>query len=155
MTAGRMPPTKVKSGRNVDLTFRLDSRLAFRRQVRQTHGMHRTQGIIFADEYKENSSMAYARSSAVRRAAERVRVLLRLPPGTSGWGGGAARSLSGRELLASVTNTGRWSLLTFPSASNVSLCLEGPLVRRRFCNLIFRVIKIKSRGSLDTHLHAG
>jgi len=43
-----------------------------------------------------------------------------------------AGSLSGRELLASVTNTGSSSLLTLPSASDVSLCLAGPLVRRRF-----------------------
>jgi len=36
----------VKSGHNVDPTLRPDSRLAFRRQVCQTHGM---QGIIVAD----------------------------------------------------------------------------------------------------------
>jgi len=86
--------------------------------------------------YKENSSIAYARSSAGRRAAARVRVLLGMPPRTSGGGGWAVGSLSGRELLVSVTNTGRCSLLTFPSASDVSLSLEGPLVRRRFWNLI-------------------
>jgi len=40
----------AKSGRDVDPTLRPDSRLAFRRPGRQTHGAHRTQGIIFADE---------------------------------------------------------------------------------------------------------
>jgi len=38
----------AKSGRDVDPTLRPDSRLAFRRLGRQTHGAHRTQGIIFA-----------------------------------------------------------------------------------------------------------
>jgi len=50
MASGRMAPSNAKSGRNVDPTLRPDSRLAFRRQVRQTHGTHGTQGIIFADE---------------------------------------------------------------------------------------------------------
>jgi len=45
MGSGRMAPSKAKSGP----TLRPDSRLAFRRQVRQTHGTHGTQGIIFAD----------------------------------------------------------------------------------------------------------
>jgi len=39
----------AKSGRDVDPTLGPDSRLAFRRPGRQTHGAHRTQGIIFAD----------------------------------------------------------------------------------------------------------
>ena len=50
MASGRMAPSNAKSGRNVDPTLRPDSRLAFRRQVRQTHGTHGTQGIIFADD---------------------------------------------------------------------------------------------------------
>jgi len=49
MASGRMAPSNAKSGRNVDPTLLPDSRLAFRRQVRQTHGTHGTQGIIFAD----------------------------------------------------------------------------------------------------------
>jgi len=49
MASGRMAPSNAKLGRNVDPTLRPDSRLAFRRQVRQTHGTHGTQGIIFAD----------------------------------------------------------------------------------------------------------
>ena len=49
MASGRMGPSNAKSGRNVDPTLRPNSRLAFRRQVRQTHGTHGTQGIIFAD----------------------------------------------------------------------------------------------------------
>ena len=49
MASGRMVPSNAKSGRNVDPTLRPDSRLAFRRQVCQTHGTHGTQGIIFAD----------------------------------------------------------------------------------------------------------
>ena len=49
MASGRMAPSNAKSGGNVDPTLRPDSRLAFRRQVRQTHGTHGTQGIIFAD----------------------------------------------------------------------------------------------------------
>jgi len=40
----------AKSGRDVGLTLRSDSRLAFRRPGRHTQGAHRTQGIIFADE---------------------------------------------------------------------------------------------------------
>jgi len=39
----------AKSGPDVNPTLRPDSRLAFRRPGRQTHGAHRTQGIIFAD----------------------------------------------------------------------------------------------------------
>ena len=39
----------AKSGRDVDPRLRPDSRLAFRRPGRQTHGAHRTQRIIFAD----------------------------------------------------------------------------------------------------------
>jgi len=46
-----MAPSNAKSGHNVDPTLRPDSRLAFRRQVGQTHGTHGTQGIIFADEH--------------------------------------------------------------------------------------------------------
>ena len=42
----------AKSGRDVDPTLRPDSRLASRRPGRQTHGAHRTQGIIFADVVK-------------------------------------------------------------------------------------------------------
>ena len=42
----------AKSGRDVDLTLRPHSGLAFRRPGRQTHGVHRTQGIIFADGSK-------------------------------------------------------------------------------------------------------
>jgi len=49
MASGRMAPSNAKSGRNVDPTLGPDSRLAFRRQVRQRHGTHGTQGIIFAD----------------------------------------------------------------------------------------------------------
>jgi len=45
-----MAPSNAKSGRQVDPTLRPDSRLAFRRQVRQTHVMHPTQVVIFADE---------------------------------------------------------------------------------------------------------
>jgi len=50
MASGRMAPRKAKSGRNVDLRLPPDSRLVFRRQVRQTHGTHGTQGIIFAND---------------------------------------------------------------------------------------------------------
>jgi len=49
MASGRMAPSKAKSGRNVDLTLGPDSRLAFRRQERQTHGTLGTHGIILAD----------------------------------------------------------------------------------------------------------
>ena len=45
-----MALSNAKSGRNVDPTLRPDSRLAFRRPGRQTHGTHRMQGIIFAVE---------------------------------------------------------------------------------------------------------
>jgi len=51
MASGRMAPSNAKSGRNVRSTLRPDSRFAFRRQVRQTHGMHGTQGIFFADDH--------------------------------------------------------------------------------------------------------
>jgi len=49
MASGLMALGDAKSGRDVDPTFRPDSRLAFRRPGRQTHGAHRMQGIIFAD----------------------------------------------------------------------------------------------------------
>jgi len=49
MASGRIALGDAKSGRDVDPTLRPDSRLAFRRPGRQTHGTHRTQGIIFAD----------------------------------------------------------------------------------------------------------
>jgi len=49
MASGRMAPSNAKSRHNIHSKLRLDSRLAFRRQVRQTHGMRGTQGIIFAD----------------------------------------------------------------------------------------------------------
>jgi len=50
MASGRMALGDAKSGRDVDPMLRPDSRFAFRRPGRQTHGAHRTQGIIFADE---------------------------------------------------------------------------------------------------------
>jgi len=50
MASRRMAPSNAKLGRNVDPMLCPDSRLGLRRQVRQTHGMHGTQGIIFADE---------------------------------------------------------------------------------------------------------
>jgi len=47
-----------KSGCAVDATLRPDSRLAFRRPGRQTHGAHKTPAIIFDDvrdmELKKN-----------------------------------------------------------------------------------------------------
>jgi len=49
MASGRMAPSNAKSGWHMGSTLDPDSRLAFRRQVRQTHGTHGTQGIIFAD----------------------------------------------------------------------------------------------------------
>ena len=49
IASGRKAPSNAKSRRNVRRTLRPDSRFAFRRQVRQTHRTHRTQGIIFAD----------------------------------------------------------------------------------------------------------
>jgi len=49
MASGRMALGDAKSGSDVDPTSCPDSRLAFRRPGRQTHGAHRTQGIIFAD----------------------------------------------------------------------------------------------------------
>jgi len=49
MASGRMALGDAKSGRDVDPTLRPDLRLAFRRPGRQTHGAHRTPGIIFAD----------------------------------------------------------------------------------------------------------
>jgi len=41
-----------------------------------------------------------------------------------------------RELLTWVTNTSRGSLLTFPSATDVSRCSGVPLVRQLSLNLI-------------------
>jgi len=51
MASGRAAPSNANPGRNVDPTLCPDSQLAFQLQVRQMHGMHRTQGIIFADKY--------------------------------------------------------------------------------------------------------
>jgi len=50
MASGRMALGDAKSGHDVDPTLRPDSRLAFRRPGRQTHGAHRMQGIVFADD---------------------------------------------------------------------------------------------------------
>jgi len=50
MASGLMALGDAKSGHDVDPMLRPNSRLAFRRPGRQTHGAHRTQGIIFADE---------------------------------------------------------------------------------------------------------
>ena len=50
MASGRTASSNAKLGCNVDPTLRPDSRLAFRLQMRQTHGTHGTQGIIFADD---------------------------------------------------------------------------------------------------------
>jgi len=49
MVSGRTAPSNATSGGNVNPTLRPDLQLAFRRQVRQTHGMRGTEGIIFAD----------------------------------------------------------------------------------------------------------
>jgi hypothetical protein len=62
--------------------------------------------------------------------------------------------LRGRELLTLVTNTRRGGLLTFPSATDVSLCPGAPFVRRRSMNLISRAKK-KGGGLNDTHLDGG
>ena len=51
MASGRVALGDAKSGRDVNPTLRSDSRLAFRRPGHQTHGAHRTQGIIFADGF--------------------------------------------------------------------------------------------------------
>jgi len=51
MASGRLALGDAKSGRDVNPTLRPDSRLAFRRPGRQTHGAHRTQGSIFADTH--------------------------------------------------------------------------------------------------------
>jgi len=60
----------------------------------------------------------------------------------------------GRALLTWVTNTRRGSLLTFPSATDVSLCSGAPLVRRRSLNLISGgKNKRGGGGSIDTHLN--
>ena len=50
--------SKARSGRNVDPTLCPDSRLAFRRPRRQTHGAHSTQGIIFADVEERRNVLA-------------------------------------------------------------------------------------------------
>jgi len=49
IASGRTAPSNAMSERNVRLTLHPALRLAFQRQVRQTHRTHRTQGIIFAD----------------------------------------------------------------------------------------------------------
>ena len=60
MASGRMAPSNRKSGPNVVPTLNPNSRLAFRRQVRQTHGMHGTQGIIFDDVQRASTTMIYS-----------------------------------------------------------------------------------------------
>jgi len=70
MASGQMAPSNAKSGRKLDPTLRPDSRLAFQRQVRQTHG---TQGIIFADEGEANNQPKNVNSLVIkaRRATQR------------------------------------------------------------------------------------
>jgi len=70
-----MAPSNAKSGCHVDPTLRPDSRLAFQRQVRQTHGTHGTQGIIFADVTTMKSIKATSLNS-------KVGTFLHLIPGT-------------------------------------------------------------------------
>jgi len=62
----------AKSGRDVDPTLRPDSRLAFRRPGRQTHGAHRTQGIIFADVTAEEHLAGSTTANAATHAQESV-----------------------------------------------------------------------------------
>jgi len=50
MASGGTAPSNAMSGHNVDATLRPDSRLVFQRPVRQMHGTHGTQAIIFADQ---------------------------------------------------------------------------------------------------------
>ena len=52
----------AKSGRDVDPTLRPDLRLAFQRPGCQTHGVHRTQGIIFADVHPSHTLKSYAQT---------------------------------------------------------------------------------------------
>ena len=70
-----MAPSNAKSGCHVDPTLRPDSRLAFQRQVRQTHGTHGTQGIIFADVTTMETIKATSLNS-------KVGTFLHLIPGT-------------------------------------------------------------------------
>jgi len=72
MASGRMAPSNAKSGRNVDPTLRPDLRLAFRRQVRQTHGTHGMQGIIFADGGRQaHTGLISGGEHSIRRPARR------------------------------------------------------------------------------------
>jgi len=86
----------AKSGRDVDPTLRPDSRLAFRRPGGQTHGAHRTPGIIFADgcrsQYLHTANKAITELYELniedpRACAQRVEYLLEedrciCPPGS-------------------------------------------------------------------------
>jgi len=61
----------AKSGCNVDPTLHPDSRLAFRRPGRQTHGAHRTQGIIFADVARlDDWWFKYTKEQGQKKTAE-------------------------------------------------------------------------------------
>ena len=57
-----MALSNAKSGRDVDPTLRPDSRLAFRRPGRPTHGTHRMQGIIFADDVRSCTTCQQAKA---------------------------------------------------------------------------------------------
>jgi len=69
----------AKSGRDVDPTLRPDSRLAFRRPGRQTHGAHRTQGLIFADDSGSRNDWVWVQTSGEANYGDlRGRVVARL-----------------------------------------------------------------------------
>jgi len=71
-----MPLRDAKSGCDVDPTLRPDSQLAFRRPGRQTHGAHRTQGIIFADELRKTDLKSiHQGSSAIVQRSRLVKIV--------------------------------------------------------------------------------
>jgi len=81
MASGRMALGDAKSGRDVDPMLHPDSRLAFRRPRRQTHGAYRMQGIIFPDVFEVTrpglilSRSQRAASNASGRASQHMAAL--------------------------------------------------------------------------------
>jgi len=63
MASGWTALSNANSGRNLGSTSRSDSRLAFGRQVGQTHRTHRTQGIIFADVTSSRFKLVFLKLS--------------------------------------------------------------------------------------------
>ena len=89
MASGRMALGYATAGHDLDPTLRPDSRLAFPRPGRQTHGAHRTQLIIFADVIgwiiRRCQTLPVLPHDRVGRSSRAIYPLANLSPNSSTW----------------------------------------------------------------------